>query len=117
MQIDNGHVYDFISDCHVTCHPQCIDSLPNSCGLPSELAEQVQPPAKKRSLDTARVSEKSQNKKRSNKSQKEAVTKEKESDLTDDGGATADIKKGATIYTGIFDPNKVIRNEKVTVIR
>ncbi len=38
------------ADCNMTCHPTCIDSLPNNCGLPSQLADfpfSQQPSAKK----------------------------------------------------------------------
>ena len=37
-------------DCKVTCHPSCAADLPNTCGLPAELAEQMfeQPPASKK---------------------------------------------------------------------
>ena len=29
------------TDCATICHPKCIDSLPNNCGLPQELASHV----------------------------------------------------------------------------
>ena len=31
----------FSTDCATICHPKCIDSLPNNCGLPQELASHV----------------------------------------------------------------------------
>ena len=42
-------LFDF-ADCGIVCHPRCIDSLPNNCGLPPLLAEHVisQLPATKR---------------------------------------------------------------------
>ena len=36
------------SDCGLTCHYKCVSSTPNTCGLPSELADHLHPPAAKR---------------------------------------------------------------------
>ena len=36
-------MYDglFCADCDVACHPSCAGSVPNTCGLPAELAEHM----------------------------------------------------------------------------
>ena len=46
--ITNG-AFDF-ADCGIVCHSRCVDSLPNNCGLPPQLADHVlsQLPASKR---------------------------------------------------------------------
>ena len=31
----------FGTDCDVVCHPNCVSSIPNTCGLPAELAEHM----------------------------------------------------------------------------
>ena len=37
-------------DCKVACHPKCVDDVPNTCGLPAELADHMfaQPPSSKK---------------------------------------------------------------------
>lgn len=50
------HTYVLLSlmyvhvDCKVVCHPKCAPDLPNTCGLPAELASEMfaQPPSSKR---------------------------------------------------------------------
>ena len=50
MSISMYICYWIIVDCKITCHPTCATDLPNSCGLPAELADQMfaQPPSSKK---------------------------------------------------------------------
>lgn len=40
-----------IADCHIPCHTQCIDSLPNNCGVLPSHAELKPPSSKKQKQD------------------------------------------------------------------
>jgi len=46
----HSHTHVYLIDCKVASHPKCAADLPNTCGLPAELADHVftQPPASKK---------------------------------------------------------------------
>ena len=44
LGMESTYIYVFAlssTDCAIVCHPNCIDFLPNNCGLPPELATHV----------------------------------------------------------------------------
>ena len=44
-------MFIFFADCHIPCHAQCIDTIPNNCGLSEELSayiSEAKEPAAKR---------------------------------------------------------------------
>ena len=36
--------FQLLTDCHLICHHSCVDTFPNDCGLPAELASHTLPP-------------------------------------------------------------------------
>lgn len=41
--VTHAHAHQQHPDCHIVCHPSCMEGFPNDCGLPAELAAHTLP--------------------------------------------------------------------------
>lgn len=100
-----NEIYLFIlssTDCAIVCHPTCIDSLPNNCGLPPELATHVhsdQPLLAKRPHKVAERETESETQEATSSGKQSSSEGESKGEGKENGKMGKKKRKGKTIRT------------------
>lgn len=90
------------TDCAIICHPTCIDSLPNNCGLPPELATHVhsdQPLLAKRPHKVAERETESETQETTSSGKQSSSEGESKGEGKENGKMGKKKRKGKTIRT------------------